>query len=93
MLKFSAWQLRSFASTRATCLHKNIHVSSTLWAADTKSTPKKDEAPSDPKDAPLQPLKRPLGVRQRPTTVDRPAMEKIKDYLQTENLEAQRRHL
>ncbi|PPQ66525.1 hypothetical protein CVT26_009498 [Gymnopilus dilepis] len=94
MLKSSAWKLRSCVSTRATCLlYRNIHVSSILCAADTQSIPKKDEAPSDPKDAPLQPLKRPLGVRQRPTTVDRPAMEKIKDYLQTENLEAQRRHL
>ncbi|KAF8903323.1 ATP10 protein-domain-containing protein [Gymnopilus junonius] len=86
-----SWQLRSFLLTQTRCFRRNIHASSTLRL---ENTPKKDvPAPPDPKNKPLPPLSRPLGVRQRPTTVARSRAERVKDYLQTENLEAQRRHL
>ncbi|KAH6917883.1 ATPase assembly factor ATP10 [Coprinopsis sp. MPI-PUGE-AT-0042] len=41
----------------------------------------------------LGPLTRPLGVRERPTTVTNPQKQKLKDMMDTDVLMAQRRHL
>ena len=59
--------------------------------------PKKVEAvetnPAVKNDQPLPPLNRPLGVKQRPTTMERTRTEKMKDLLDQEARMAQRRHL
>ncbi|KAF9530283.1 F1F0 ATP synthase assembly protein Atp10 [Crepidotus variabilis] len=75
------------ASQVETTLSKR-HVSS---SEDTSSqTPNS----SDTQGAPgLPPLNRPLGIKQRPTTVERTRKEKLKDLLDQDARMAQRRHL
>jgi mitochondrial ATPase complex subunit ATP10 len=41
----------------------------------------------------LGPLNKPLGVRERPTTVTKSTKQKLKDMMDTDVLMAQRRHL
>ncbi|KDR80333.1 hypothetical protein GALMADRAFT_61827 [Galerina marginata CBS 339.88] len=91
-----SWQLRKFLTAyprQHICLRRTVHASSSLRLQNDASKAKKDVPAPDPKDQPLPPLNRPLGVRQRPTTVIRSRMERVKDYMETESLTAQRRHL
>lgn len=45
------------------------------------------------KDSPLPSLNRPLGVRQRPTTIQKTARQRLKDLMNQDARMAQRRHL
>lgn len=47
----------------------------------------------DPKPGVLPPLNRPLGVRERPTTIVKTRTQKMKDLMDSDVRTAQRRHL
>jgi len=74
---------RTFAST-----------SRNLVLESKKAVVPDDKPPTDTKKGDsLYPLNRPLGVKQRPTTVERSRTDKIKDLLDQEARMAQRKHL
>lgn len=76
---------RSFATTTNLCTATQLKK---IEAFENKPPPSETK-----KDDPLPPLNRPLGVKQRPTTVERTRTEKLKDLLDQEARMAQRRHL
>ncbi|KAF8190530.1 ATP10 protein-domain-containing protein [Pholiota molesta] len=101
MSVFSQWSIyRALANPRM-CharLARTIHASSSKLQANEDQKAKSVEKPAEDSgwiDSPtnLGPLNRPLGVRQRPTTVVKSRTERMKVLLDQEARMAQRRHL
>ncbi|TEB34348.1 hypothetical protein FA13DRAFT_82020 [Coprinellus micaceus] len=75
-----------------------IHVSQVAWKDQkpkgTKPPKASNSKPNPPtRDQPLGPLTRPLGVRERPTTIVKTRMQRMKELLDSDVRTAQRRHL
>jgi hypothetical protein len=78
------------------CLCRQFVSTSRHLGLESKKSVVLDDKPAPKdikKDGSLQPLNRPLGVKQRPTTVERSRTDKLKDLLDQEARMAQRRHL
>ena len=78
---------------------RQIHVSRAVWQKQD-TAPKQPEASSSaptlglpPADAELGPLSRPLGIRERPTTLVKTKTQRLKELLDSDVRTAQRRHL
>ncbi|KJA15600.1 hypothetical protein HYPSUDRAFT_194125 [Hypholoma sublateritium FD-334 SS-4] len=87
------------AITRA---HHNISLTRSMYAtssklAATKAAAEKPDLPTSaaqkPEPVAVGPLDRPLGVRQRPTTVVQTRTERVKELLDSDARTEQRRHL
>jgi len=74
------------------CLCRTFASTGRNLVLESKKAVVPNDKPSTNVDS-LQPLNRPLGVKQRPTTVERSRTEKLKDLLDQEARMAQRRHL
>ncbi|TFK38133.1 ATP10 protein-domain-containing protein [Crucibulum laeve] len=95
-------------SQQLVCLKRTLYATNTRWkqAVDTKdkpqpATPEQPESHikasdfevPDVKPNVLPPLNRPLGVRERPTTLIKSRTQKMKDLMDKDIRMAQRRHL
>ncbi|KAJ3506353.1 hypothetical protein NLJ89_g6914 [Agrocybe chaxingu] len=91
------WRISNVLSRRPEqllCIRRSIHSSNALLQAAERSKNTEKQLPKlEAKDQPLPGLNRPLGVRQRPTTLERTRTERMKDLLDAEARTAQRRHL
>ncbi|KAH9478451.1 Mitochondrial ATPase complex subunit ATP10 [Psilocybe cubensis] len=90
-----ALPLRFSLLARQPRFSRTIHISQSLLKEKQKPATQPLPNLNDPprSDQPLPPLNRPLGVRQRPTTVPVSRMDRVKSLMDTEALMAQRRHL
>lgn len=89
---FSPWPIRRFLSghpEQLRCFQRALHSNSPRLQATNDI---KDNA-KEKKEKPLPPLNRPLGVRQRPTTVARTTREMLGSLMDQDARMAERRHL
>lgn len=98
MSVLSQWSVRGVI-TRA---HNNISLARSIHATSSKlkatqAAAEKPNPPTSPAQKPepaaVGPLDRPLGVRQRPTTVVQTRTERVKELLDSDARTEQRRHL
>ena len=89
---FSPWPIRRCLSSHPEhlrCFRRTLYANSSRLQ-DTNII--KDNA-KEKKEKQLPPLNRPLGVRQRPTTIIKTTGQKLKDLMDQDARMAQRRHL
>lgn len=89
---FSQWPIRRCLSRHPEplrCIRRTLYANSSRVQATNDI---KDNA-NEKKEKPLPPLNRPLGVRQRPTTVAKTTRQMLKDLMDQDARMEQRRHL